>query len=279
MSIGVLLASCTRQGAGGGVASYNTLAPREIIILSDFEAERAERETREMEFAARLSTAMRNAELPDALYASISELSAWNPAFRDDLNAILAGPRYLRVLVDPWHALPTGYSPPDLVGLEDGAFRVSRAGLMLRQSAVASLDEMARAARADGITLVASSAYRSYDHQTQVHNRLVQQMGRAAAQRVSARPGHSQHQLGLALDFGCITAAFALTAASRWLEANSIRFGWSLSYPDGYEHITGYIWESWHYRYLGRELAAFKERYFGGVQQFALRFLHEWELL
>ena len=250
------------------------LAGENIIVLGNFERERTDRDA---EFVARLSAVMRDAELPEDLYVSILEVSAWNPAFARDLHNVLAGPRYLRVLVDKQNALPQGYSPPDLVGLGGGDYRVSRAGLMLRRSAAESLGEMATAARAEGVVLVASSAYRSYEHQTQVHNRLVQQMGRAAAERVSARPGHSQHQTGLALDFGDITNAFAQSPAGLWMHANATRFGWSLSYPYGYEHITGYSWESWHFRYLGRDLAAFKDRYFRGIQQFALRFLHEWE--
>jgi len=270
-----MLVSCFPQGGRAAPATDIFAMPEgSVIIVGSFERERAERDRA---FAERLSAVMRNAELPEDLYVSLLEVSAWNPAFVNDLNAVLASPQYLRVLVDPWHPLPAGYSPPDLVGLAEGSYRVSRAGLMLRYSAAMSLEDMARAARADGITLVASSAYRSYDHQTQVHNRLVQQMGRAAAERVSARPGHSQHQTGLALDFGDITNAFAQTQAGLWMAANAYRFGWSLSYPDGYEHITGYSWESWHFRYLGRELTAFKYNYFGGIQQFALRFLHEWE--
>ena len=229
-------------------------------------------------YIERFSLAMRRAELPEALRAGILEALPMRE-FQRDLEAVLAGPPHLRALVDPWRPLPAGYSPPDLVELQDGAYRVNRAGLMLRYSAVQALEAMAWAARADGVTLIASSAYRSYDHQTQVHNRLVNQMGRAAAERVSARPGHSQHQTGLALDFGAIDNSFAQTAAGRWMDENAALFGWSLSYPDGYEHITGYSWESWHFRYLGRELAAFKVRHFGGVQQFALRFLHEWERL
>ena len=279
---GVLLllsVSCLRQNeAGDGIS--NAFAEEQIIIVGNLGRERerdGERANLDGEFAARLSAVMRNAELPDALYTSILEISTWNPAFVNDLNAVLAGPQYLRLLVDKQHALPVGYSPPDLVALRDGSYRVSRPGLMLRYSAAMSLEEMGRAALADGVTLVASSAYRSYAHQTQVHNRLVQQMGRAAAERVSARPGHSQHQTGLALDFGDITNAFAQSQAGRCMDANASRFGWSLSYPYGYEHVTGYSWESWHFRYLGRELAAFKDRYFGGIQQFALRFLHEWE--
>jgi len=270
-----LLVSCAERD-GRARAPADVFAAEGTIIIGNFERERAERNG---EFAARLSTAMRNAELPEALYVSLLEVSTWNPAFTNDLQTVLAGPLYLRVLVDPWTPLPAGYSPPDLVPLGAGSYRVSRAGMFLRHSAAMSLEEMARAALADGVTLVAASAYRSYDHQTQVHNHWVQVMGRAAAERVSARPGHSQHQTGLALDFYPIHNDFALTPAGRWMADNAYRFGWSLSYPDNYEHITGYSWESWHFRYLGRELAAFKYNYFGGIQQFALRFLHEWERL
>jgi len=228
-----------------------------------------------LEFTARLSAAIRAAELPEDLQAIL--LETWDESFKNALNAVLAEPSYLRALVDPWHALPEGYSPLDLVPLRAGYFNVARNDLRLRQAAADSLVEMARAARGDGIILTAASSYRSYAHQTQVHNRLIAQMGLEAARRVSARPGHSQHQTGLALDFYPIHNRFAQTPAGIWVKGNASRFGWSLSYPESYEHITGYSWESWHFRYLGRELAAFKDRYFGGIQQFALRFLHEWQ--
>jgi D-alanyl-D-alanine carboxypeptidase len=148
---------------------------------------------------------------------------------------------------------------------------------MLRRDAAESLGEMAVAARSGGVTLIASSAYRSYSYQEEVYNRNVREMGREAADRESARPGFSQHQTGLALDFGSIDDSFAQTAAGRWMTANAARFGWSLSFPDGYEAVTGYRWESWHYRYVGKELAAFIYHYFDDIQQYALRFLYEWE--
>jgi len=226
--------------------------------------------------SAKLDVVMRNAELPAALSARIKTAAA-NPAFFTDLQACLEGDRYLRALVDKRHSLPAGYAPDDLVTLTEGSYRVSRGGLTLRRAAAAALDEMAKAARADGVTLVASSTYRSYDYQTQVYNRNVREMGQEAADRESARPGHSQHQTGLVVDFGSIDDSFAATAAGRWMTANASRFGWSLSFPDGYEAVTGYRWESWHYRYVGKGLAAFIDNYFDGIQQYALRFLYEWE--
>jgi D-alanyl-D-alanine carboxypeptidase len=148
---------------------------------------------------------------------------------------------------------------------------------MLRRAAAEALEEMAVAAKADGVTLVASSSYRSYDYQVEVYGRVVREMGPEAADRESARPGHSQHQTGLVVDFGSIDDSFAETKAGRWIAANGSRFGWSISFPDGYEEVTGYRWESWHYRYVGRDLAAFIDTWFEGVQQYALQFIYEWE--
>jgi D-alanyl-D-alanine carboxypeptidase len=70
--------------------------------------------------------------------------------------------------------------------------------------------------------------------------------------------------------------SFAQTAAHAWLGRNASRFGWSLSFPQGYEAVTGYRWESWHYRYVGPELSAFTDTYFDGVQQYALQFIRAW---
>ena len=228
-------------------------------------------------FAAQLSAVMRNAELPAALSEKIGAAAA-RPAFMTGLSACLKGDPYLRALVDKQHALPPGYVPSDLVTLTEGPYRVNRAGLLLRRAAAESLAEMAAEARKSGVILVASSTYRSYDYQVEVYSRHVREMGQEAADRESARPGHSQHQTGLVVDFGSIDDSFAQTAAGRWMAANASRFGWSLSFPDGYEAVTGYRWESWHYRYVGKELAAFIDAYFDGIQQYALRFIYEWEL-
>jgi D-alanyl-D-alanine carboxypeptidase len=169
--------------------------------------------------AANLDRALDNAGIP-AEYAR--RIRSGGQTFMTDLQACLKGDPYLRKLVDKQHALPTGYEPSDLVNIKNG----SRAGLQLRRAASAALDEMAAAARSDGITLIASSTYRSYQYQEGTYARNVKEMGRQEADRVSARPGNSQHQLGLVVDFGSITDAFAQTAAGRWILVNASRFGW-----------------------------------------------------
>jgi D-alanyl-D-alanine carboxypeptidase len=225
----------------------------------------------------RLSFSFLNAQTPQHISEGILLNIANDPSFILELFSIKQQDPYLRILVDKNNALCADYEPEDLVELVNLSFRVNRSDMMLRKPALESLEEMAQAARAQGITLLVSSAYRSYSHQQQVYLRNVRQLGQAAADRVSARPGHSQHQLGLVVDFGSITNDFAQTPQGIWVAANASRFGWSLSYPENYEEITGYSWESWHYRYVGKELAQFIDVYFDGIQQYALSFIHEWE--
>jgi D-alanyl-D-alanine carboxypeptidase len=224
-----------------------------------------------------LAQVLEAAEIPPELSRRIISAAVESPAFILDLLTCLEGDPFLRRLVDKQHRLPDGYEPDDLVELSGGSYLLGRKGLLLRAIAAEALETMAAAARAEGISLTVSSAYRSYDYQAEVYARNVRESGQAVADRESSRPGYSQHQTGLALDFGSIDDSFAETGAGRWILVNGGRFGWSLSFPDGYEALTGYRWESWHYRYVGRELAAFIDAWFGGVQQYALRFIHEWD--
>jgi D-alanyl-D-alanine carboxypeptidase len=154
---------------------------------------------------------------------------------------------------------------------------LSRDGLQLRRIAAEALGEMAAAAAREGIILSVGSAYRSAAYQAQVYEREVRTYGQETADRESAQSGKSQHQLGLVVDFFPIDDTFANTPAYRWLLQNSGAFGWSLSFPDGYEDVTGYRFESWHYRYVGRDLALFIQTYFEGIQQYALQFINAWQ--
>jgi D-alanyl-D-alanine carboxypeptidase len=223
-----------------------------------------------------LAQVLTSAEIPGEMSRQIIDSATESPAFILDLFTCLEGDPFLRRLVDKQHGLPDGYEPDDLVELAGGSWQASRK-LLLRAAAAEALETMAAAARTDGVTLIASSAYRSREYQAEVYARNVRESGQETADRESSRPGYSQHQTGLAVDFGSITDAFAQTPAGHWILANGSRYGWSLSFPDGYEALTGYRWESWHYRYVGPDLAAFIDTWFGGIQQYALRFIHEWE--
>ena len=116
------------------------------------------------------------------------------------------------------------------------------------------------AASADGVYLRMISGYRSYDTQVSVYGGFVANYGQAFADTTSARPGHSEHQTGLSVDFdgadGCILdTCFGETAAGLWLAEHAAEYGFTERYPAGLEHITGYMYEPWHYRYVGAELA------------------------
>jgi D-alanyl-D-alanine carboxypeptidase len=134
--------------------------------------------------------------------------------------------------------------------------------------------EMVGAAKRSGITLVFSSGYRSFEYQKYVYAREVKTYGQEVADRESARPGASQHQLGTAIDFGSITDAFAQSRAGKWLAAHAEEYGFSLSYPLGYEGVTGYRYESWHYRFITKAGTLLQKRYFDDIQQYMLEFLN-----
>lgn len=193
------------------------------------------------------------------LLAAITETAKQNPA--------------LLLRVDKRKGLTETWEPSDLRLLDKSGISVARSGLKLRAPALAALQEMNKKALTEGITLLVSSAYRSYAYQKEVFARNVKEMGEAEASRVSARPGSSQHQLGTALDFGSITNDFAKTKAGIWLAANAGKFGFSLSYPQGMEQLTGYQWESWHYRYIGKDAVALQNEFFSGIQHNMMLYL------
>jgi zinc D-Ala-D-Ala carboxypeptidase len=217
------------------------------------------------------------AGLPDRLAKNVAASALESPAFVMELLVILQQDPFTYYLVDKQHPLPDGYEPGDLVSLQAGLYRLDQNGLRLRKMAVDALQEMASAAAKDGIAFVIGSTYRSAAYQAQVYERAVNTFGKETADRESAQSGKSQHQLGLTVDFSPIDDAFAATPACKWLKENASRFGWSLSFPDGYEEITGYRWESWHYRFVGKDLTAFIDNYFDGIQQYALQFIHAWQ--
>ncbi len=183
----------------------------------------------------------------------------------------------LTILVNKETGLSSSYIPEDIVALDDysSSLVLSRGGHRLRALVLPALLAMTEEAAQEGLDLMISSCYRSYDYQEGLYNRYVARDGQEAADRYSARPGMSQHQLGTVIDFGDITNAFADTAPGQWLHENAWRFGFSLSYPRGMESYTGYMWESWHYRYIGRDAAILEREFFSGIQERMLRYLND----
>ena len=115
--------------------------------------------------------------------------------------------------------------------------------------------EMQAHAELDGIDLWIQSGYRSYDTQVSIYNNYVAMDGQAAADTYSSRPGHSEHQSGLAADINNPDESFNGTEAAEWLKNNCYKYGFIVRFPEGKEEYTGYIYESWHLRYVGKEWA------------------------
>jgi D-alanyl-D-alanine carboxypeptidase len=175
--------------------------------------------------------------------------------------------RELAIIVDRDQGLHADYEPPDLVLLSENGIRASDPSMRVRQVIIPDLEAMFDAALAQGYSLMVFSAYRSYKTQQKVYNYWVNTLGKEEADRSSARPGHSEHQLGTTMDItvvdlkGNVFDDFGNTSAGRWLAENAYKFGFVMSYPPDTELITGYKHEPWHFRYLGRRLAKIiKER-------------------
>lgn len=187
----------------------------------------------------------------------------------------LAGPPELLWLIDKQHSLPREYEPSDLVPLSAYSIRMNRENHRLRRVVLPDLLAMVEWGRASGHDLLISSTYRSFDQQQATYDYWVDRDGQQAADRYSARAGHSQHQLGTAIDLGSIRLEYGDSEHGKWVLANAWRFGFSLSYPDGLESLTGYTYEPWHFRYIGRVGTELEKEFFGGVQQRLLAFLNE----
>jgi zinc D-Ala-D-Ala carboxypeptidase len=136
-------------------------------------------------------------------------------------------------------------------------------GYQVARSAAGPLTQLLKAGDAAHLGFKIASAFRSYVYQEQVHDGLVASEGRVGADRVSARPGYSEHQTGLAVDVvtpahsGCdFKACFATTPAGRWLADHAWQYGFIVRYTARNQAITGYAPEPWHIRYVGRHLAA-----------------------
>lgn len=205
--------------------------------------------------------------------------------FLKDLKIVLDAEKNYRsddlelyYLIDKKHPVGSDYVPKNLVPLvKNDLYSLNRNDLSLRSDVEKALQIMAKAALEDGIKLLVSSTYRSYSYQEKLFARWVAIDGLEEAERESARPGTSQHQLGSAIDFGSITDDFDETTMGKWLYANASKYGWSLSFPKDYEDITGYRWECWHFRYIGVPACQMQRKWFGNVQQYMLEFIDLWK--
>jgi D-alanyl-D-alanine carboxypeptidase len=159
----------------------------------------------------------------------------------------------LQVVVNKHRPLnPATYVPARLVRVQ---------GEQLRTEAADAYKQMAKAAKSAGVNIIPVSGYRSYSQQASLYDSYVRQYGQATADTLAARPGFSEHQTGLAMDIGnasgvcALQACFANTPAGKWAAANAASYGFIIRYPAGAEDVTGYTYEPWHLRFVGKAIA------------------------
>ena len=177
---------------------------------------------------------------------AIVNVGAYKPWYEDtkltDLN------KGYSMLVNKFNRLSDDYDPGDLVNISN---QYAYENHIMKEEAYSSYVRMWRAANDEDLVLIVNSSYRTFQQQKNEHDR--------AGDGYAARPGHSEHQTGLALDivtYDIIGNAFEETDEFRWLINNAHKYGFILRYPKGKEYLTGYNYESWHYRYLGVDLAS-----------------------
>lgn len=163
----------------------------------------------------------------------------------------IENPDDLTVLVNKYNALPADYEPDDLVSLSNGS------QFKLRKVAAEAYEKLIDYAKDNGVEVLPFSGYRSYSTQKVIYNNHVNNNGRERADTYSARPGHSEHQLGLAVDIR--SKGYELKRLTpddaKWINENCSKFGFIVRYTKEDEFITGYMEETWHLRYVGKNIA------------------------
>jgi D-alanyl-D-alanine carboxypeptidase len=162
-------------------------------------------------------------------------------------------------LLDTIYMLPESYVPPDLVLASEAGLS---ADYKLRSIVIKPLKNLLQDAKAAGHALEIQSAYRSFSYQKTTFEYWVEKEGQEAALKSSARPGHSEHQLGTSVDFREVGGKapwdledFAQTPGGAWLAQHAWEYGFIMSYPKGKENLSCYMYEPWHYRYVGIDVA------------------------
>jgi D-alanyl-D-alanine carboxypeptidase len=173
-------------------------------------------------------------------------------------NCELDSPKSIVVVVNKQRPLESiRFAPKDLVQVP----KYNPLGRVVRKDVSKAVVKLGNAMKAAGKgTLVVQSGFRSYSSQQIIHKAKVRALGKTKGEALAARPGYSEHQTGLAVDFAAqgvstLNISFGKTKAGIWLAANAYKYGFIVRYPKGKTEITGYRYEPWHFRYVGVDVA------------------------
>ena len=184
--------------------------------------------------------------------------------FLSNYNYMLSRPDLI-VLLDKHNSVAADYAPQDLTTLK-GRHK-------LRAEAAEAFLAMQAAAKEDGITITPLSAYRDFEYQKNIYERSKKYLGAERTEKYVTAPGHSQHQLSMAVDITNTNINFENTPEFAWLQQNAGDYGFSLSFPKGQEEKTGFAYEPWHYRYISPHGVLLQDMFFEGNQYDTLAFL------
>ena len=166
----------------------------------------------------------------------------------------------INILINKYHKLENSYKPDDLEEINDKYFISGNLyAREMKKDAKEAFEKLSEDSFNEGVSIYGQSAYRSYQTQESYYNIAVNNLGQTDADNETARPGHSEHQTGLTIDVSSTKTgdmlSFDKTESFIWMKNNAYKYGFILRYPKGLEHIHGFIYESWHYRYVGIKVA------------------------
>ncbi|EHS59367.1 M15 family metallopeptidase [Paenibacillus sp. Aloe-11] len=255
---GLLLAAC-QQGGSGGQES-------EPLKSSTTVQENAQPSTQPEADNSSTATGQASAGTESVQADSVMVLrsqSALQATVKEEGGtAVVTNATSDTVVVNKQRSLPEGYAPDDLVEPQvPFSFDGPHEKRHMRKEAAEALEKLFDGAKKDGIELRAVSGYRSYKRQVSIFNNNVKTKGEAYASQVSAVPGTSEHQTGLAIDVSSpsvgnvLEQSFGASKEGEWLEKHAPEYGFIIRYMKGKQDITGYVYEPWHIRYVGKDIA------------------------
>ena len=180
------------------------------------------------------------------------------------------------ILVNKYYYVDKNYVPNNLENID---IKYSLKGMKLTKVAREAFEELAKDAKKENLNIIAMSTYRSYEYQEKIYNDYVKKDGKEAADKYSGRPGHSEHQTGLAIDVYNEKESytnFEKTDEFKWMQEHAHEYGFILRFPKEKENETGYIYESWHYRYVGKKAAKYIKEHNISLEEYYATKIKDW---